>query len=240
MSPADPTADVAARPAGPAAVAEAFAAAWNAADADALADLFAEDADFVNVVGVWWTRRRQIRVNHALGFRWMFAASRLVLGQVRVRELGDVAVVHAPWTMTGADRARRRRGRRAHRRPAARGAPHRGRGVGGGGRAEHGLRARGADPPGRRRRAGRGALPPVGVDRSRRRPRRPGGLLSGGGLTPPSAAAPGTADGRGATEWSPPAFPPQPRLFSRTQSSSTRSPPTTNCRAPIVAKPRRS
>lgn len=101
MSPADPTADVAARPAGPAAVAEAFAAAWNAADADALADLFAEDADFVNVVGVWWTRRRQIRVNHALGFRWMFPASRLVLGQVRVRELGDVAVVHAPWTMTG-------------------------------------------------------------------------------------------------------------------------------------------
>ena len=101
MSPADPTADVAARPTGPAAVAEAFAAAWNAADADALADLFAEDADFVNVVGVWWRRRRQIRVNHALGFRWMFPASRLVLGQVRVRELGDVAVVHAPWTMTG-------------------------------------------------------------------------------------------------------------------------------------------
>ncbi|MBM4623386.1 DUF4440 domain-containing protein, partial [Micrococcus sp. JV4] len=29
MSPADPTADVAARPTGPAAVAEAFAAAWN-------------------------------------------------------------------------------------------------------------------------------------------------------------------------------------------------------------------
>ena len=43
-------ADVAARPTGPAAVAEAFAAAWNAADADALADLFAEDADFVNAV----------------------------------------------------------------------------------------------------------------------------------------------------------------------------------------------
>ena len=174
MSPADPTADVAAGPAGPAAVAEAFAAAWNAADADALADLFAEDADFVNVVGVWWTRRRQIRVNHALGFRWMFPASRLVLGQVRVRELGDVAVVHAPWTMTGqtapdGDEAGERTGvlllvvRRTE-------------GVGGGSRAEHGLRARGADPPGRRRRAGRGALPPVGVDRSRRRPRRPGGL----------------------------------------------------------------
>ena len=43
MSPADPTADVAARPTGPAAVAEAFAAAWNAADADALAAIETRD-----------------------------------------------------------------------------------------------------------------------------------------------------------------------------------------------------
>ena len=50
MSPADPTADVATRPAGPAAVAEAFAAAWNAADADALAELFALDPEAVEAV----------------------------------------------------------------------------------------------------------------------------------------------------------------------------------------------
>lgn len=102
MSPADPSPRLPARPpASPAAVAEAFEAAWNAADADALADLFAEDADFVTVLGVWWTRRRQIRLDHARGFRWMFPESRLEMDEVRVRDLGDVAVVHAPWTMTG-------------------------------------------------------------------------------------------------------------------------------------------
>ncbi|MCR8675482.1 SgcJ/EcaC family oxidoreductase [Micrococcus sp. HG099] len=102
MSPADPSPRLPARPsASPAAVAEAFEAAWNAADADALANLFAEDADFVTVLGVWWTRRRQIRLEHARGFRWMFPESRLEMDEVRVRDLGDVAVVHAPWTMTG-------------------------------------------------------------------------------------------------------------------------------------------
>lgn len=102
MSPADPPTRLPAEPpVSPDAVAEAFEAAWNAADADALADLFAEDADFVNVVGVWWTRRRQIRLDHARGFRWMFPDSRLALGRLRVRDLGEVAVVHAPWTMAG-------------------------------------------------------------------------------------------------------------------------------------------
>lgn len=38
----------------------------------ALAALFTEDADFVNVVGLWWTTREQIRDNHAYGFRHMF------------------------------------------------------------------------------------------------------------------------------------------------------------------------
>ena len=42
-------------------VTRAFFDAWNAQDLDWLADLFVEDADFVNVVGIWWTTRRQIR-----------------------------------------------------------------------------------------------------------------------------------------------------------------------------------
>ena len=37
-------------------VAAAFAKAWSKRDADAIADLFVEDADFVNVVGLWWRR----------------------------------------------------------------------------------------------------------------------------------------------------------------------------------------
>lgn len=83
-------------------VADGFAEAWNDADADALACLFVRDADFVNVVGLWWTTRDQIRANHAYGFRHMFGDSVLTLQQVTVRRLGeDAAVVHAAWRMTG-------------------------------------------------------------------------------------------------------------------------------------------
>lgn len=31
---------------------------WNQRDAGSLANLFAEDADFVNVVGIWWACRK--------------------------------------------------------------------------------------------------------------------------------------------------------------------------------------
>lgn len=83
-------------------VADGFAEAWNDADADALASLFVPDADFVNVVGLWWTTRDQIRAHHAYGFRHMFGDSVLILRRVTVRRLGDdAAVVHAAWRMTG-------------------------------------------------------------------------------------------------------------------------------------------
>ena len=103
-------------PSSPRGIAEGFAAAWNAADPVALAALFTEDADFVNVVGMWWTTREQIRDNHAYGFRHMFPDTVMVLDRVTVRGLGsDVAVVHAGWTMNGqitpaGERAGTRRG----------------------------------------------------------------------------------------------------------------------------------
>ena len=86
----------------PLAVAEAFAAAWNDYDAEALAGLFVEDAEFVNVVGLWWHDREHIRQAHAYGFRKIFRNSHMKLGRTAVRDLGaDVAVVHAAWTLTG-------------------------------------------------------------------------------------------------------------------------------------------
>lgn len=85
----------------PARLPGAFAEAWNRGDADALAALFTEHADFVNVVGFWWTRRRQIRHNHAYGFAHIFAGSTMTLEKVQLRALGDVAVVHARWRITG-------------------------------------------------------------------------------------------------------------------------------------------
>jgi uncharacterized protein (TIGR02246 family) len=83
-------------------IATGFAAAWNAADAGLLSELFTEDADFVNVVGLWWNTRSQIRDNHAYGFRHMFPHTLMTLGKVVSRQLGpDVAVVHTAWTLTG-------------------------------------------------------------------------------------------------------------------------------------------
>ncbi|MGO2694032.1 SgcJ/EcaC family oxidoreductase [Corynebacterium casei] len=83
-------------------VAQGFAQAWNANDAEALAGLFMEDADFVNVVGLWWHDREHIRQAHAYGFWKIFRNSEMKLGRTSVRELGpDVAVVHAAWSMTG-------------------------------------------------------------------------------------------------------------------------------------------
>ncbi|WP_228266541.1 YybH family protein [Ornithinimicrobium ciconiae] len=85
-------------------VPRAFAEAWNRGDADSIAALFAADADFVNVVGFWWTRREQIRHNHAYGFEKIFAGSTMTLDRVRVRDLEDTAVVHARWRVAGQSR----------------------------------------------------------------------------------------------------------------------------------------
>ncbi|WP_237565385.1 YybH family protein [Ornithinimicrobium cavernae] len=82
-------------------VAAGFAEAWNRGDAGAIADLFSEDADFINVVGFWWTRREQIRHNHAYGFEQIFPGSTMTVERLRVRDLGDTAVVHARWRVEG-------------------------------------------------------------------------------------------------------------------------------------------
>ncbi|WP_246684898.1 hypothetical protein [Mesorhizobium sp. B2-7-1] len=41
--------------------AAAFADAWNRHDMDDFAVLFSEDANFVNVVGMWWKKPRRDR-----------------------------------------------------------------------------------------------------------------------------------------------------------------------------------
>ncbi|WP_308915941.1 SgcJ/EcaC family oxidoreductase [Jannaschia sp. LMIT008] len=79
----------------------AFVAAWMARDGDALAALFAPDADFVNVVGIWWEDRADIARAHSYALRSFFAETRLVPGRVKVRDLGDVAVIHARMALTG-------------------------------------------------------------------------------------------------------------------------------------------
>lgn len=83
-------------------IAEEFARAWNAADAAALAALFAEDADFVNVVGLWWEDRDSIRAAHDYGFHRIFPDSHMQVSGVKVRRLGEqAAMVHTRWRLSG-------------------------------------------------------------------------------------------------------------------------------------------
>jgi len=83
-------------------IATSFVEAWNEHDMTALANLFATDADFVNVVGMWWRGRDAIRQAHEQTHKTIFQASHLVLDSARVRFLSpDIAIAHMTWTLTG-------------------------------------------------------------------------------------------------------------------------------------------
>ena len=86
----------------PEAALDRFAAAWNGRDAAALAALFDDDADFVNVVGIRWRRRRAIEKAHDYAFKRFFRDSRITVEEVSVKYLGvDAATVHGQWRMEG-------------------------------------------------------------------------------------------------------------------------------------------
>jgi uncharacterized protein (TIGR02246 family) len=79
-----------------------FARAWNGHDSDALASLFDEDAEFVNVTGLCWHDRKSIRDAHAQ--RLPRAIGAPTSGDVKVKLLSpDVAVVHTRMTLVGHD-----------------------------------------------------------------------------------------------------------------------------------------
>ena len=52
-----------------------FVEAWNRCDPDVLATLFDSDAEFVNVTGLWWHTREEIRKAHAYGLTRIFKES---------------------------------------------------------------------------------------------------------------------------------------------------------------------
>lgn len=83
-------------------VLDRFAAAWNGRDAGAIAELFTDDADFVNVTGLWWHSPERIRAAHAFGFEAIFPAADMRFIKRKTRMLGpDAAVVHGMWSMSG-------------------------------------------------------------------------------------------------------------------------------------------
>ncbi|WP_437577205.1 YybH family protein [Sorangium sp. So ce887] len=81
----------------------AFNDAWNRHDMDAFAAMNAEDADFVNIFGMWWHGRAAIRDSHVGIHKTVFRQSRLESVRVETRFVApDVAVVRWAWVLTGA------------------------------------------------------------------------------------------------------------------------------------------
>lgn len=79
-----------------------FVQAWNTRNAEALGSLFDDDAEFVNVTGLWWHDRDSIRTAHAYGLDRIFNKSTLSIDEIRVKQLSDdLAVVHARMTLSG-------------------------------------------------------------------------------------------------------------------------------------------
>jgi uncharacterized protein (TIGR02246 family) len=81
---------------------KAFAEAWHSRDGYRIGALFADDADFVNVTGLWWRDRAAISKAHDYALKSFFGKSTLKPGVIRTRELGPGhAVVHCRFTLQG-------------------------------------------------------------------------------------------------------------------------------------------
>ena len=77
-----------------------FEEAWNERDARKLAAIFDEDAEFVNVVGIWWHNREDIYKAHEYGLRVIFKDSHLARGKTTVKYLSEtIAVVHSRFRL---------------------------------------------------------------------------------------------------------------------------------------------
>jgi len=79
-----------------------FVENWNDRRADLLAELFEEDADFINVVGLWWENREAIFKAHDYGLKVIFKDSTLRAGRLKITSLtDDVAILHVRMMLSG-------------------------------------------------------------------------------------------------------------------------------------------
>ena len=69
-------------------------AAWNAADSVSFAALFAEDADFIHILGGYYTGRAAIEAGHRMIFGTIYKGSTVRYSVEKIRFLRpDVAIV---------------------------------------------------------------------------------------------------------------------------------------------------
>ena len=86
----------------PDALPRAFAAAWAARDADAIAALFATDADLLSLTGRWAEGRKAIAETFAGELAGAFLRAKLVTGRVKQRALAPgVAQVMQRFVLSG-------------------------------------------------------------------------------------------------------------------------------------------
>jgi uncharacterized protein (TIGR02246 family) len=84
------------------AVETAFVDDWNRHDMKSLGGLFTDDAQFVNVIGLWWHSRAEIQKQHEALHATRMRASHLEALESVVHLLGpDVAVLVQRWQLTG-------------------------------------------------------------------------------------------------------------------------------------------
>lgn len=99
---AEPTSNQAAGAAAAPTIAAAMVDDWNRHDMKKFAALFTEDAEFVNVIGLWWHGRSEIQKQHEALHATRMRNSHLVSTETAVKHLRpDVAVVHTRWQLTG-------------------------------------------------------------------------------------------------------------------------------------------
>ncbi len=80
----------------------AFAQAFGAQDADAMAALFAETGTFHSLTGQWAEGQRAIRDGQAAEFAGLSRMARLVSGKVALTPLGETGcIVHQRFVVTG-------------------------------------------------------------------------------------------------------------------------------------------
>lgn len=86
----------------PESIPKIFTEAWNNKDAQKIASLFDQEAEFVNVTGLWWHNREDIEKAHAYGLGTIFKHSTLSLVRTKVNYLADhIAVVLAKMKLSG-------------------------------------------------------------------------------------------------------------------------------------------
>lgn len=83
-------------------VAKDYETRWNKHDMDAFAELFTDDADWVNVVGMVWRGKPEIMKAHRAFHETNFKDRSVYLDEMTVRFIRpDVAVAIAKWKVDG-------------------------------------------------------------------------------------------------------------------------------------------